>query len=172
MMDFGDDPLINTQYESIHSRAFESLKPCSIFSLQGLNQRKEWYKMSLDQLKNLLITPEMLVAADMKWKKLASKYGVAELIDFGFSWPTMLSAGFEGQHLQCLSSLQMQRLGVNATRALECRPHVSHIAALHFNANELKKQGWTVELLQSIGLNMKTMVDFGFHYKNGWITFK
>ena len=110
----------------------------------------------------------MLVAADMKWKKLASKYGVDELIQFGFRWPTMLAADFKGQHLSCLTASQMQHLGVNATRALECRPHISHIAKLHMSAAELKQQGWNIALLQSIGLDMKSMVDFGYSLQE-WI---
>lgn len=167
-MDFGDDPLINTQYQDIHLRAVESLKPASAFSLQKLSQRNEWYKMSLAELKNVLVTPEMLVAADMKWKKLASNYGVQQLINFGFSWPTMLASGFKGEHLQCLNSVQMQQLGLNATRVLECRPHISNIVALHMSLADLKKQGWDLKLLQSIGLNMRNMVDFGYSLQD-WV---
>ena len=115
MMDFGDDPLINTQYAEIHLRAVESLKPCSTFSLQGLNQRHEWFKMSLPELKNLMVTPEMMVAANMKWSKLASKHGINDLIQFGFRWPSMLASGFAGKHLRCLNACQMEQLGINAT---------------------------------------------------------
>lgn len=161
-MDFGNDPLISAKYEAIHARAAQALRPRSKLGIESLSDRRAWSKMSLASLKNMLVTPEMCVAAGMRWKTMCAKWGADELIDFGFRWPTMLAAGFSGAHLQCLSPAQLARLGVNAHRALECRPSVANIVALNLTASQLRQAGWTTELLRSIGLNMKSMVDFGY----------
>ena len=170
-MDFGDDPLISTKYAQIHARAAQALKPGSKFALHQFSNRQYWAKMSLDALKNMLVTPEMCVAAGMKWKVMCSKHGADQLFNFGYRWPTMLASGFAGSHLRCLSSSQLARLGINATRMLECRPDISDISALHMSPQELHDVGWTLEGLQSIGLNMTNMLDFGYTLQQWKTTF-
>ena len=168
-MDFGDDPLISTKYAELHARAAQALKPNAKYALHTITNRQNWSKMSLDALKNMLVTPEMCVAAGMKWKSMCSKHGADQLFDFGYRWPTMLASGFAGSHLRCLTSSQLARLGVNATRMLECRPSISDISALHMSPQELRDLGWTLESLQSIGLNMTNMLDFGYNLQQ-WKT--
>jgi hypothetical protein len=103
----------------------------------------------------------MMVAAGMTWGPLVLKYGADKLIDFGYRWEDMLSSGFNGRHLRTLSKTQLSRLGINATRALECRPNACDISAIGYSADELRSAGWTVDLLEATGLDMRTMVAFG-----------
>ena len=160
-MDYGDDPVLGIKYDAVHARAAHALKPEQASRLQTLKNRREWSKMSLDELSNKCISAEMCVAAGLKWNALVKKYGTAELIAFGFRWPAMLEAGFCGAHLRQLSKSQLSYLGVNAVRALECRPHISDVAALGLSAHELHQLGWTLPMLKNIGLSMQSMVDFG-----------
>ena len=74
-MDFGDDPLISTRYTAIHARAAEALRPGAKFGLQSLSTRHTWSKMSLASLKDMLVTPEMCVAAGMRWKTMCARWG-------------------------------------------------------------------------------------------------
>lgn len=166
-MDFGNDPLISTKYAEIHARAAQALQPKSKCGLHSFSARHNWSKLSLEALKDMLITPEMCVSAGMTWKALCSKHGADKLFDFGFRWPTMLAAGFAGSHLRCLTSSQLARIGLSAHRMLECRPTISDVSALHMSPQELHELGWTLETLQSIGLNMSTMIDFG-HSLQAW----
>lgn len=161
-MDFGDDPLLATQYASVHLRAAQSLQPPKIGMLEALKSRKAWSTQTLEQLRDQCVTPDMLVAAGVKWDTLARRWGTDSLIEFGFNWPQMLAAGFSGKHLHALSRSQMAKLKLNARRVLECNPSVNDISNMRLTANELQQAGWTADLLRAIGLDMKTMVQFGF----------
>ena len=160
-MDFGDDPLVSTHYMSIHSRASQALHPQRLGRLEALKHRTQWSKESIDYLRDHNVTPEMCVAAGMTWKAMAKQHGVDSLIAFGFRWPAMIAAGFSGSDLQSLSKHQMARLKINAARALECKPSIANIARLGLSAEELSNAGYTADMLQTLGLRMENMVDFG-----------
>ena len=160
-MDYGDDPILSTKYAAVHARAAAALAPRRESALDRLRTRNTWKGLSLTDLRDIGVTPEMAVAAGLTWGALVKKHGAEKLIEFGFRWPSMLAAGFSGCHLRTLSKSQLSRLGVNATRALECRPTVHDIAAIGYQAHELRDAGWTAELLTPVGLDMLTMVGFG-----------
>ena len=160
-MDYGDDPVVSTVYAAEHARAVQMSQPRRHGMLSDLRQRHEWNKCTLPELRDKSVTPEMLVAAGVKWPQLQSKHGAESAIQFGFRWPTMLSAGFRGEHLASLSPRQISALGLNATRMLECRPRAHHISALHLSAAQLKDMGWTPDMLAAVGVHMHNMVSFG-----------
>jgi hypothetical protein len=160
-MDYGDDPLMSTRYATEHGRAQKALQPGQYTLMAALKTRREWDKKSLAELRDLCVTPDMLVAARCTWGVLQRKHGAADLIEFGFRWPAMMAAGFDGSHLATLSLAQVSALGLTAHRMLECRPRIAHIAALGLTAAELHNQGWNEELLRAIGLDMVSMVAFG-----------
>jgi len=161
-MDYGDDPLVSTHYAAEHRRAQQALQPGQYTLMAALKTRRDWGKKSLAELRDLCVTPDMLVAAKCTWGALHRKHGAANLIEFGFRWPAMMAAGFDGSHLATLSLAQVSALGLTAHRMLECRPRIAHIAALGLTAAELHNQGWNEELLCAIGLDMASMVSFGF----------
>ena len=161
-MDYGDDPLVSSMYAREHARAAESLQPPKSGMLRALVQRREWKDQTLVELRDKAVTPCMLVAAGAKWSALQAKHGTRALIGFGFRWPSMLAAGFRGSSLRTLSIEQVSALGLTAPRMLECRPSVHDVSALHLPVDQLHELGWTVPLLSTIGLDMASMVDFGF----------
>lgn len=167
-MDFGDDPLLATQYASVNLRAAQSLQPAKVGMLEALKNRKVWSTQTLEKLRDQCITPDMLVTSGAKWSTLAGRWGTESLIDFGFGWPQMLAAGFRGQHLRTVSRPQLARLKLNASRILECKPSIGDISSMGLTASELRQAGWTTDLLCAVGLNMKTMVQFGFPLQQ-WI---
>jgi hypothetical protein len=161
-MDYGDDPLVATRYAREHARAQEALRPDKASLLCALRTRNEWKDMSLPVLRDLLVTPDMMVAARCSWGALQAKHGAAALLDFGFRWPTMLAGGFRGTHLASLSKAQVSELGLTAPRMLECQPTPAQVAALRFTADELHNLGWDAAHLHALGVDMKSMADFGF----------
>ena len=160
-MDYGDDPILSTAYAAEHARAVQMCQPRRHSMLADLRQRHEWNKCTLPELRDKSVTPEMLVACGIKWPYLQSKHGAEAAIQFGFRWPTMLCAGFRGEHLASLSHSQMSALGLNATRMLECRPLAQHLSALRLSAAQLKDMGWTSEMFSAVGVRMHNMVSFG-----------
>jgi len=98
----------------------------------------------------------------MKWDTLHRKHGTAALIQYGFRWPDMMAAGFRGNALRTLTEGQLSQLGVNAARALECRPRIGDISAISLGAEKLYDMGWTVPMLKAIGLDRNSMVSFGY----------
>ena len=161
-MDYGDDPLVSSMYASEHARAVEALQPRKSSMLRALAQRREWKDQSLQDLRDKMVTPDMLVASGAKWGALQGKYGTQALIGFGFRWSSMLASGFRGVHLSTLSYEQVSLLGLTAHRMLECRPCARDVSSLMLRADQLHELGWTVQHLSAIGLDMANMVDFGF----------
>lgn len=161
-MDYGNDPLVSSMYASEHRRAAEALQPHKSGMLRALAQRREWKDQSLTDLRDKMVTPDMMVAAGAKWGALQAKHGTQALIVFGFRWPSMLAAGFGGGNLGTLSYEQLASLGLTADRMLECRPCARDISSLRLQSDQLRELGWTSQLLSAIGLDVSTMVDFGF----------
>ena len=161
-MDYGTDPLVSGIYTAEHKRAAESLLPNKLSMMDALKKRKEWSVQSLSDLKDKGVTPAMMVAAGANWAALQKKHGAQALIDFGFRWSTMKSAGFTGSDLKCLRYDQISALGLNAHRMMECKVHASDISALKLRPESLVELGWNQKCLQAIGINMMNMVDFGF----------
>ena len=118
--------------------------------------------MTLEELRDKAVTPEMLVAAGCKWHDLQQRYGTQALIEFGFRWPSMLAAGFRGKSLATLKHDQMAAVGLNACRMIECHPSVHHISSLGLSSHQLRELGWNDALWRVVGVNMQNMVDFGF----------
>ena len=169
-MDYGNDPLLSTQYAAVHKMAGDALQPEYTGRLEALCNRQKWRNWTLEELRDKGITAEMLGASGVTWSALHAKHGTDALIRFGFTWPLMLQSGFTARHLRQLSMQQLKHLGVNAVRALECRPCVSDICALQLSAEDLSEMGWTRGLLCAIGLNMKSMVGFGYSL-SAWKTY-
>lgn len=161
-MDYGTDPLISSMYASEHMRAAESLQPPKNGLLRSLALRREWKDQPLAELRDKMVTPDMMVAAGAKWGALQARHGTSALLEFGFRWPTMLAAGFNGGHLSTLSYEQVASLGLTAARMLECRPSARDISALRLQAGQLRELGWNAQLLAAIGLDVGNMVDFGY----------
>lgn len=161
-MDYGDDPLVSTMYNTAHHNASQSLSPEHTSAIAALRARNAWKKLTLAQLRDTLVSPEMMVASGMKWQVLHRTHGADALIEFGFRWPTMLSAGFRGTHLRALTSEQLSKLGMNAARMMECRPCIDDISQLGLSAKSLRDLGFTAQLLKAMGLNMRRMVGFGY----------
>jgi len=168
-MDYGDDPYVSTMYGQHNAAAAQALVPGNASALENLRNRHSWCGWTLDKLRNYSITPQMLVTAGVKWPALVKAHGVDALVDYGFRWHDMLSCGFAARHLCSLTRGQRAKLGINARRALECRPGIRDIVFLNLTAVELVDMGWTLQLLKSIGLNATTMVDFGFSLP-AWVT--
>ena len=167
-MDYGDDPIVSSLYARERARATEMLKPCNTTMLQGLKNRAAWRKQSLDSLRDIMVTPSMLVTSGAKWRDLSRKHGTAALVQFGFRWPDMVSAGFSGKDLRTLTHAQLAHLGINATRAMECRPTSKDISTMGLSAEQLHDLGWTMDLLRATGLDSASMIDFGFSLQ-AWI---
>ena len=161
-MDFGDDPLVSTTYAKIHQNADEMLQPTKSTMFDALRARTAWNKLSLEQLQDIGVTAEMMCSAGMKWPAMQTKYGTDALVKFGFTWPLMLQCGLTGRHLAAFSRPQLAHLGINASRALECRPTIDNIRSLQLTSQELRDMGWTAEQLRAIGLSMHNMVGFGY----------
>lgn len=159
-MDYGDDPLVSTYYAAEHARASRSAAPKRRGMLEDLIKRREWAGQSLEAMRDKAVTPEMLVAAGVKWDALQSRHGTDAALQFGFDWPTMLACGFTGRHLATLSHSQVAALGLTAARMLECRPRAEDVSALKMGATELRDLGWTADSIP--GLHMRNMVGFGF----------
>ena len=161
-MDYGDDPLVATRYAREHARAQEAMHPNKQSLLCAVRTRTEWKNMSLPDLRNLMVTPDMLVAARCSWAALQAKHGTSALLNFGFRWPVMLASGFRGIHLASLSKAQVAELGLTAPRMLECQPTPQQVALLRFTAPELYNMGWDAAYLSALGVDMQSMADFGF----------
>lgn len=160
-MDYGTDPLVSGSYTAEHARAQQTLHPEKSGLLAGLRQRSKWKELSLADLRDKLVTPEMMVASGAKWGALQSKHGAQALIEFGFRWPTMLAAGFRGEHLATLRHDQVMALGLTAPRMMECRMTARHLSALRLTAAQLHELGWDNNFLRAIGIGMVNMTDFG-----------
>ena len=161
-MDYGDDPLVATRYANEHARAQEALHPDRQSLISAVRTRSTWKDMSLPDLRNLLVSPEMLVAARCSWGTLQAIHGTSALLNFGFRWRTMLAAGFRGTHLASLSKVQVAELGLTAPRMLECQPTPAQVAALRYTADELHNLGWDAAHFSALGVDMVSMTDFGF----------
>ena len=161
-MDYGDDPVLSSMYAQENAAAGQMVSPAGLHLLQSLKDRRSWSKQSLEQLRDKLVTPAMMVAAGMKWSALQNKFGADALVNYGFCWEDMLAAGFNGRSLRSVTPALLARLGVNATRALQCRPRAEDIAALRLDTVQLKDMGWTLDMFKSIGLNHINMIQFGF----------
>lgn len=130
--------------------------------LETLRNRHRWIQRTLEELRDQGVTAEMLSASGAKWPALQAKYGTDALVRFGYTWPIMLQSGFTSRNFSQLTHEQLTHLGVNAVRAMECRPRVADICALQLSSTQLASMGWTQELLSSTGLNMQNMVGFGY----------
>ena len=168
-MDYGDDPVLSAMYAKENSAAVQMMSPTGLSLLQSLKERRSWYKKSLDELRDKLVTPAMMVAAGMKWPALQSKYGASALISFGFSWEDMLATGFDGRALRSMTPDLLSRIGVNATRALQCRPRAEDVAALSMTPLQMTNMGWTLDMLKAIGLNHANMIQFRMPLHT-WVT--
>lgn len=167
-MDYGDDPLVSTAYATHNAAAAHMLQPGNAAALTNLRNRRAWCKYTVAELRDQLITPSMLVAAGLKWRALVKAHGVDALIQYGFRWHDLLACGFTAQHLSSLTREQLARLGINATRALECRPGIREISKLGLSGRELVEMGWTLDLLKAIGLHATNMIDFGLPLRE-WV---
>ena len=167
-MDYGDDPLISTRYAHQNAAAVRMVAPGKAQSITRLRNRHVWRKCTLKDLRDQMVTASMLVTAGVKWGSLVQAHGVDALLQHGFRWHDMLACGFAAQNLCSLTSGQRAQLGINATRALECRPGIREISGLGLGASELVEMGWTLPLLQELGLNAANMVDFGLPLR-AWI---
>ena len=145
-MDYGDDPLMSARYASEHARAHEALQPEHQGHLRALKSRSAWKDKPLDELRGVLVTPDMMVAAKCSWGALQAKHGAAALIDFGFRWPTMLAAGFDASHLSSLTHAGSAGLG----------------GGLWFNGNDA--------LVSVDGFGALTTVDELFIFNNASLT--
>lgn len=161
-MDYGDDPLISARYALVHAMAEASLRPDVIGRLDTLRNRHRWSQRTLAELRDQGVTAEMLSASGTKWSALQTKYGTDALVRFGYTWPLMLQSGFTARNLSQLTHEQLTHLGINAVRAMECRPRIADICALQLSSTQLASMGWTQDLLKSSGLNMQNMVSFGY----------
>ena len=161
-MDYGDDPMLSAQYAHVHTMAEESLRPNAGGRLEALQNRHRWSQRTLEELRDQGVTAGMLSASGAKWPALQAKYGTDALVRFGYTWPVMLQSGFTARNLSQLTHEQLTHLGINAVRAMECRPRVADVCALQLSPTQLATMGWTQELLTSLGLNMQNMVGFGY----------
>lgn len=161
-MDYGDDSMLSAKYAQVHSIAEELTKPGAAGRIEMLRNRHKWSQRTLAELRDKGISAEMLSASGAKWSALQGKHGTDALVRFGYTWPVMLASGFTARHLSQLTHEQLTHLGISAVRALECRPRIVDICALQLTPSQLADMGWTQELLCSIGLDMQTMVGFGF----------
>jgi len=168
-MDYGDDPLISATYAQENAAAVRMMKPDGGKMIEALRNRRAGGKLSLESLRDSMITPCMLVAAGMKWDSLQRKHGTTALVQYGFRWPDMMAAGFRGNALRTLTEVQLSQLGVNAARAMECRPRIADISSLCLGAEKLHDMGWTVPMLKAIGLDRNSMVCFGYPLQQ-WIS--
>jgi hypothetical protein len=169
-MDYGNDPLISSRYAQEHKTAADMTKPTGMARISTVRDRLAWSKRTPAQLKDSGITPEMLVASGAKWDVLQRRHGVDALLDYGMRWPHLLRAGFKGASLRSVTPLQMARLGLNATRTLECRPSAADLGSLGMSAVQLRDAGWNADLLRAIGVNCRSMVDFGWPLKDWALT--
>ena len=161
-MDYGTDPLVSTMYARENQRAKESLAPAKMNMLDALRQRNKWNGQSLAELRDKAVTPSMLVAAGATWSDLHAKHGADALIEFGFDWETMRAAGFAPKHLASLTFAQLSRLGMTAPRVLECRPSATEVGAMPITAEQMKDLGWNEPLLRAVGIDMRSMMRFGY----------
>lgn len=161
-MDYGDDPMLSARYAQIHATADALLRPNATGRLETLLNRHKWTHCTLDELRDQGVTAEMLSASGAKWPVLQAKHGTNALVRFGYTWPLMLQSGFTARHLSQLTCEQLTHLGVNATRAMECRPRVADVSALQLSSTQLASMGWNEEMLRAIGLNMQNMIGFGY----------
>ena len=168
-MDFGDDPLISALYAQENVFSAEALASKDLGMFDKLRTRRLWLSKPLQELRKDMVTPNMMIASGAKWPQLHKTYGVDSLLDFGFHWDHMMACGLQGAHLRHFTKEQLQRAGVNATRMLQTRPTISHIASLQLSPDELVNMGWRLDLLQAIGLNFRNMPLFGFPL-NRWVT--
>ena len=169
-MDYGNDPLISSRYAQEHQTAADMTKPTGTALISTVRDRLAWSKRTLAQLKNSGVTPNMLVASGVKWDALQRRHGVDALLDYGMRWHHMLRAGFKGASLRSVTPLQMTRMGLNATRTLECRPSAADLGSLGMSAVQLRDAGWNADLLRAIGVNYRSMVDFGWPLKDWALT--
>lgn len=169
-MDYGDDAMLSAKYASVHATADACLQPAAMGRLEMLRNRSRWRNYTLDDMRDKGITPEMLSASGATWPSLHAKHGTDALVQFGYTWPLMVQSGFTARHLRQLTSGQMSHLGINAVRAMECRPGVADVCALQLPAPELADMGWTRDMLVAIGLNMRSMVGFGYPL-SAWKTY-
>ena len=161
-MDYGTDPLVSTLYAREHQYAKEALQPTKMGALQALRQRHKWKNTSLAELRDQAVTPAMLIAAGATWPALQAKHGAEALINFGFDWDDMRASGFTAKHLSTLTFDQISRLGLTAPRMLECRPSASDLSAMTLHVEQMKDLGWNDELLRAVGINVRSMVKFGY----------
>jgi len=169
-MDYGNDPLISSRYAQEHQTSAQMTRPTGTTLIGTVRDRLAWSKRTPAQLKDSGVTPEMLVAAGVKWDTLQRKHGADALLDYGMRWRHMLRAGFSGASLRCMTPARMARLGLNATRTLECRPRATDLGSLGMSAVQLRDAGWDADLLRAIGVNCRNMVDFGWPLKDWALT--
>jgi len=166
MVDWGDDAIVSQMYKENHALSEKltrsRIRDLLLSRVETARSQKALLSMSLAEQRNEGIHPSSVAALGVKWATLLKKYGFSSLIDHGFSWDNMREMGITAKQACCMLPSQLAALGVNASRLVELQPSISDIASMKMQPVELKHAGYTPELLQSLGLNAKTMINFGY----------
>lgn len=159
-MDLGQDAALSTTYHNEHLSSCTALATVSAArTLLSALKRAPLLKMSLAELKQAGVTPSAMAASGASWSQLCKAYGADALLAAGFTWPHMRACGITGEQA---CAIGMDALNVDANELMEVRPSVASVAAMQMPLSELKRRGFTMEMLLALGLTSKTMRAFGY----------
>ena len=160
-MDLGNDAELAARYASEHASA-DRFVTSGAAGLSGILTRVRQARSILSHPISYLVdhgyTPSFLVASGISWSSLQKKYGAEALMNMGFMWSHMRSSGISGSEA---CAIGMERLGISADEMMEVRPTIDDIAGMRMPLCKLKQYGFTMEKLQALGLDCKSMRSFG-----------
>ena len=105
-----------------------------------------------------MVSPDALSLRNIPLQRLASRYTLSGLADFGFTYKHMLATGLRSRDLSSMTYPLLQQLGVRANDLLDVRPRPSHIAAMQLSPIELRNLGCgNLTWLKTVGYRSQTM---------------
>lgn len=166
MVDWGNDAVVSQMYKENHAISEQlirsGIRERLASRIEAVRSQNKLLSMSLADQRDAGVHPCSVAAMGIKWSTMLKKYGFASLIEHGFSWDNMREMGITAKQASRMLPSQLASLGVNASRFVELQPSISDIASMKMQPSDLKHAGYTPELLQSLGLDAKSMINFGY----------
>ena len=113
---------------------------------------------SIDDLKKLGFVPDDLVAEQVQWNTLVSKYKPSDILNFGVTWNIAVKLGVRPSGLKMFSWAQLRHvLSVSAHDLLRIDTSMKDLADLGITPVHLCDMGFDWQAMESMGASVETL---------------
>lgn len=161
-MDLGTDAGIGAMFATEHKAVMDFIVQDSLQQKKALS-KCQILQLSLSKLRNRMCTPHALSVSGIPMRQLAQRYGLRELVEWGFTFRHMLIAGLTRDDLGSFTYDICAQMHLQANDMLELRPRPAHVAAMQLSDTQFIELGMNnITFLQAAQYNYANMREHPF----------